>query len=121
MSACSLQIILSRSSVGLPNGENVDLEILLHEEQSSHASRPTRLRQLSTFASSSAKSFLPMPSSPVKSNDPGSRPSVNRRRSVFFTSSLPISLENILPLAQDSSLLQKGHHDAHDRLLSFVN
>src|SRR3977135_3173438 len=94
-SACSLQIILSLSSSSLPNGGNVDREIRLQEEHSSQASTPWRWRQFSDLASSSAKSFLPMPSSPVKSIEPGTRLPESKRRSDSFTSSLPMSLENI--------------------------
>src|SRR5438128_7312656 len=94
-SACSLQIIRSLSSSALPNGGKVDAEMRLHEEHSSQASTPTRSRQFMAFANSSAKSFLPIPSSPVKSREPGTRPLVSKRRRLSFTSSLPIRVENI--------------------------
>src|SRR5712692_11618880 len=95
MSACSLQIILSLSSSSLPNGGKVEREIRLHEEHSSQASTPTRLRQFIALASSSAKSFLPIPASPVKSSDPGTRPETSKRRSDSLTWSLPMRRENI--------------------------
>src|SRR5229473_7940421 len=94
-SACSLQINLSLSSSTFPNGGNVDREIRVHEEHSSQASTPTRLRQFIALASSSAKSFLPIPASPVKSSEPGTRPETSKRRSDSLTWSLPMSVENI--------------------------
>src|SRR5262249_22578287 len=100
MSACSLQIILSLLSSASLNGGKLELAILLHDEHSSHASTPERLRQFSALASSSAKSFFPMPSSPVKSREPGRRPPASNFRRVSLTSSLPISFENIKGKAQ---------------------
>src|SRR5260370_1705528 len=67
----------------------------LQDEHSSHASTPTRLRQFIAFASSSANTFLPIPSSPVNSSEPGTRPLTSRCRSDSFTSSLPMSVENM--------------------------
>src|SRR5260370_32065770 len=95
-SACSLQIILSLLSSSLVKGGKVDREIRLHEEHSSQASTPMRWRQFRAFANSSAKSVLPMPSSPVKSREPGTLPLDNKRRRDSFISSLPISLENMI-------------------------
>ena len=94
-SACSLQISRSRLSSSLLKGGNVDREILLHEEHSSQPSIPFRWRQFRALANSSAKSFLPIPSSPVNSSEPGRRPPAIKRRSDSFTSSLPMSLENM--------------------------
>src|SRR5258708_21085977 len=94
-SACSLQIILSLLSSSLGKGGKVDREIRLQDEHSSQASTPTRWRQFRALANSSAKSFLPMPSSPVKSIEPGTLPPESRRRRDSFTSSLPMSVENI--------------------------
>src|ERR1700730_10408046 len=94
-SVCSLQINLVSSSSSLPKEGNVEREILLHDEHWSHASTPLRLRQFRALANSSANSFLPIPCSPVKSSEPGTRPSASKRRRDSFTSSLPISVENI--------------------------
>jgi len=76
-------------------GGNVEFVIRLQEEQLSHASSATRCRQFKAFASSSAKSFLPTPSSPVKSNEPATRPLPSKRRSASLTLSFPIRCENI--------------------------
>src|SRR6266446_10598425 len=95
-SACSLQISRCLLSSSLVKGGNVDREIRLHEEHSSQASTPMRWRQFRALANSSAKSFLPMPSSPVKSKEPGTLPPDNKRRRDSFISSLPISVENII-------------------------
>src|SRR6266550_1886534 len=99
-SACSLQIILSLSSSTSPKGGNVDREILVQDEHSSHASTPTRLRQFIAFASSSANSFLPTPSWPVNSSEPGTRLLTSRCRSDSFTSSLPMRRENMIQQKQ---------------------
>src|SRR6185295_3129958 len=94
-SPCSLQIIRSLLSSALENGGKVDFAILRQEEHSSQASTPTRLRQFSALASSSANNFLPTPSSPVKSSEPGMRPLASKRRKVSFASSLPMRVANI--------------------------
>src|ERR1043166_6668615 len=94
-SPCSLQIIRSRLSKASENGGKVEFAILLHDEHSSQASAPARLRQFKALASSSANSFLPTPSSPVKSSEPGMLPLASKRRKVSFASSLPIRVANI--------------------------
>src|SRR5437773_1279774 len=94
-SPCSHQISRSLLSSALVNGGKVEFEILLQDEHSSHASTATRLRQFNALANSSAKSFLPMPASPVKSREPGMRPLASKCRSASLTSSLPIGRENI--------------------------
>src|SRR3977135_2601907 len=94
-SACSLQIILSLLSSSLVKGGNVDREIRLQDEHWSQASTPIRWRQFMALVNSSANSFFPMPSSPVKSIEPGTLPPERRRRRDSLTSSFPISLENI--------------------------
>src|SRR5215475_11196111 len=95
-SACSLQIILSLSSSAFPKGGKVEFEMRLQDEHSSHASKPWRFRQFSALAISRANNFLPIPSSPVKSREPGTRPPESNRRNDCFTSSLPMSVENII-------------------------
>src|SRR2546423_5765965 len=95
-SACSLQIIRSLLSSALENGGKVECEMRLHDEHSSQASTPTRLRQLSALANSSAKSFLPMPASPVNKSEPGTRPPVSNCRKPCFTSSFPMRVENMI-------------------------
>src|SRR5436190_2443457 len=94
-SPCSLQIIRSLLSSAAGNGGNLEFEIRLQEEHSSHASSPARCRQFNAFASSRANNFLPTPSSPVNSSEPPMRPLDNKRRSVSLTFSLPIRFENI--------------------------
>src|SRR5260370_39350075 len=94
-SPCSLQISRSLSSSSLPNGGNVDRDILRHDEHSSHASTPCRLRQLKAFANSRANSFFPIPWSPVNRSEPGTRPLSSSRRSDSLTSLLPMRRENI--------------------------
>src|ERR1051326_2191916 len=96
-SACSLQIIRSLLSSALENGGNVDFEIRLHDEHSSHASTPTRWRQLSALANSRANSFFPMPASPVNKSDPGTRPLLSNCRKACFTSSFPMRVANMGP------------------------
>src|SRR5262245_23754968 len=95
MSACSLQVKRSLLSSAPAKGGKVEFEIRLHEEHSSQPSIPARLRQLSALASSSANNFFPIPSSPVNRRDPGMRPPASKRRSASFTSSFPMSVENI--------------------------
>src|SRR5213080_1329387 len=118
-SMCSLQIKRLLSSSSFPNGAKAERPIRLHEEHSSQASKvrslvfglwslvrlfPTvRLRQLKALAISSAKSFLPMPSSPVKSSEPVVRPVASKRRSESFTSSLPMRRENIKAKRKEQS------------------
>src|SRR5262245_6622808 len=99
-SVFSLQIIRSLLSSASVKGGKVELASRRQDEHSSQPSTPTRLRQLSAFASSSANSFFPIPSSPVKRSDPGTRPPLSRRRSESFTSSLPIRDENIMSKEQ---------------------
>src|ERR1043165_874402 len=106
-SACSLQTILALSSSSSPNGGKLDREIRLHDEHSSQASTPWRLRQLSAFANSSANNFLPMPDSPVKRSEPGKRPLDKSRRSVSFASSLPMRFENIIGAKASEAKLVK--------------
>ena len=60
-----------------------------------HASTPRRERQFSARASSSAKSFLPSPSSPAKSSADGTRPCPSILRKVSFARSFPTSVSNI--------------------------
>src|SRR5437763_11426223 len=125
---CSLQIKRFLSSSSFPNGAKAERAIRLHDEHSSQESRvrtcvfglwslvwlsaPMRLRQLKALAISSAKSFLPMPSSPVKSSEPVVRPVASKRRSESFTSSLPMRRENIKakrkePSAKEQRALSK--------------
>src|SRR5437763_11991810 len=66
-----------------------------HDEQRSHASTPTGARQLSIFAISSAKSFLPTPASPANISAPGTRPVVSIRRKISLTRWFPARLVNI--------------------------
>src|SRR5216684_2729615 len=110
-SACSLQIIRSLLSSSLVKGGKVEREILLHEEHSSQASTPTRLRQLKALASSSANNFFPMPCSPVKSSEPGTRPLLSKRRNVSPASWLPISSENIKNSSPLCGLYKQRPHE----------
>src|SRR4051812_39196957 len=67
----------------------------LHAEHSSQASTPLGERQFRAFASSTANSFLPTPSGPVKSKAPGIRRASSIRRNKIFTLEFPASLSNI--------------------------
>ena len=106
-SACSLQIKRFLSSSSFPKGGNVDREMRLQEGHSSHASTPCRLRQLSAFATSSAKAFLPIPSSPVKRSERANRLVSSARRSDSLTSVLPINRENITSQAKGTVIRVK--------------
>src|SRR5438552_14495889 len=120
---CSLQIKRFLSSSSFPNGAKAERAIRLHDEHSLPESKvwsllcrslvvpllePRRLRQLKALASSSAKSFLPMPSSPVKSSEPVARPVASIRRSESFTSSLPMRRENIRAKGKGQRAKSKG-------------
>src|SRR6266852_2751939 len=120
-SACSLQISLSLLSSSSLKGGKVDREMRLQDEHSSHASTPTRLRQFIAFASSSANSFLPIPSSPVNSSEPGTRPLTSRCRSDSFTSSLPMSVENIKAKGQGQRAKGKTQRGTVSSLLALCS
>src|SRR5688572_26964020 len=68
----------------------------VQDEQTPHASLSFGVRQFKARATSRAKSFLPMPSSPVNSSAPGSRSETSMRFSAAFTRSFPVSSENII-------------------------
>src|SRR6185503_924402 len=88
-----------------------------HDEQTPHASRSFGVRQFKARATSSAKRFLPMPSSPVNSSAPGSRSVTSIRFSAALTREFPVSSSNILH-GQMASALEIGDDDFSHVLLS---
>src|SRR6185369_12247810 len=67
-----------------------------HDEQTPHASWSCGVRQFNARATSSAKSFLPTPSSPVNSMAPGSRSVTSIRFNTALTRAFPVSSSNIV-------------------------
>src|SRR4029079_225798 len=68
----------------------------VQDEHTPHASAFFGVRQFKARAISSAKSFLPMPSSPVNSIAPGSRSETSIRFSIPLTLAFPVSSSNIV-------------------------
>src|SRR5215213_1679317 len=66
-----------------------------HDAQTPQPSWSFGVRQFKARATSSAKSFLPMPSSPVKSIAPGSRSETSIRFKIALTREFPVSSSNI--------------------------
>src|SRR5678816_1174506 len=91
-----------------------------HEEQTPHASSFFGVRQFNARAISSAKSFLPMPSSPVNSIAPGSRSATSIRFSAALTREFPVSSSNILD-GEMASALEIWNDDFSHALLRFVD
>src|SRR6185369_3145354 len=81
-----------------------------HDEQTPHASPSFGVRQFNARAISSAKSFLPMPSSPVNSIAPGSRSETSIRFNMSLTREFPVSSSNII-YREVTPVLQKGNDD----------
>src|ERR1044072_1124084 len=81
-----------------------------HDEHTPHASSSFGVRQFKARAISSAKSFLPMPSSPVNSIAPGSRSETSIRFNISLTLAFPVSSSNIIH-RERAAALQKGNHD----------
>src|SRR5690349_23052276 len=91
-----------------------------HDEQTPHASLSFGVRQFKARATSSAKSFLPMPSSPVNSIAPGSRSLTSIRFSAALTREFPVSSSNILH-GQMASALKKRNDDFFHAFLGFFH
>src|SRR5689334_24362449 len=91
-----------------------------HDEQTPHASLFLGVRQFNTRATSSAKSFLPMPSSPVNSIAPGSRSDTSIRFSIALTREFPISSSNIFH-RQMAPGSQEGNNNLSQTLLCLLD
>src|SRR5215213_4681663 len=87
-----------------------------HDEQTPHASRSFGVRQFNARATSSAKSLLPIPSSPVNSIAPGSRSETSIRFSTALTREFPISSSNIIH-REVALALKEGNDDLFHTLL----
>jgi len=74
------------------------------------------VRQFNARATSSAKRFLPIPSSPVNSIAPGSRSLTSMRFSAALTREFPVSSSNIshfqLPIANCQLILSIGNRQS---------
>src|SRR5262245_55776018 len=70
------------------------------------------VRQFNAFATSSANSFLPIPSSPTNNSAPGKRPASSIRFSTSLTRSLPAIFSNILSSDLASSCMVRYQQDA---------
>src|ERR1041384_2289119 len=88
----------------------------VQDEQTPHASWSFGVRQFKARATSSAKRFLPMPSSPVNSMAPGSRSATSIRFSAALTREFPVSSSNILH-GQMASALEIWNDDFSQALL----
>src|SRR5215207_5796243 len=92
----------------------------VHDEQTPHASSSLGVRQFNARAISSAKSFLPMPSSPVNSMAPGSRSVTSIRFSIALTREFPVSSSNISH-RQVTPALQEGNDDLFHTLVGVLH
>src|SRR6185369_17983422 len=91
-----------------------------HDEQTPHASPSLGVRQFKARAISSAKSFLPMPSSPVNSIAPGSRSETSIRFNTALTREFPVSSSNIFH-RQMTAGLQERNDDFPQTLLCLLD
>src|ERR1044072_5415563 len=87
-----------------------------HDEQTPHASPSFSVRQFKARAISSAKSFLPIPSSPVNSIAPGSRSETSIRFNIALTREFPVSSSNIVH-CEVAAALQIGNDDLSQAFL----
>src|ERR1043166_9804733 len=92
----------------------------VQKEQTPPGSWPFGVRQFSARATSSAKRFLPMPSSPTNSSAPGSLSATSIRFSDALTRSFPVSSSNIIH-CEVSAALQKWNDDLFDAFLCVVD
>src|SRR5262249_1648875 len=92
----------------------------VHDEQTPHASWSFGVRQFNARATSSAKRFLPIPSSPVNSNAPGSRSATIIRLSAALTRSFPVNSSNIIH-REVPAALQKRNDDFPDTFLCLLD
>src|ERR1043165_4105318 len=92
----------------------------VHEEQTPHASWSFGVRQFNARATSSAKRFLPMPSSPTNSSAPGSLSATIIRFSEALTRSFPVSSLNIIHRKM-SAAFQKRNDDLLDAVLRVLD
>src|ERR1041385_1502243 len=92
----------------------------VHDEQTPHASWSCGVRQFNARATSRAKRFLPMPSSPTNSSAPGSLSVTSIRFSDALTRSFPVSSSNIIH-CEVSAALQKWNDDLFDAFLCVVD
>src|SRR5262249_38285684 len=91
----------------------------VQDEQTPHASWSFGVRQFSARATSSAKRFLPIPSSPTNSNAPGKRSATSIRFSAALTRSFPVNSSNIFH-REMAAALQEGNDDVfHTCLRAF--
>src|ERR1041384_3476904 len=88
----------------------------VQEEHTPHASWSFGVRQFKARATSRAKSFLPIPSSPVNSSAPGSRSAISMRFSAALTRSFPVSSANIVH-REVASTLKIRNDDLSNALL----
>src|SRR5678815_5422154 len=92
----------------------------VQDEHTPHASRSFGVRQFKARATSSAKRFLPMPSSPTNSIAPGNRSVTSMRFNAALTRSFPVNSSNIVHRRM-SAALQKWNDDVFEALLCVLN
>src|SRR5688572_27741022 len=93
-----------------------------HDEHTPHASRSFGVRQFNERATSSAKRFLPTPSSPANSSAPGRRSDTSIRLSASLARVLPVSSLNIhFVRCQITSTTQKRDEDLPDSIMRLFN
>src|ERR1051326_5364515 len=92
----------------------------VQEEQTPHASWSFGMRQFSARATSSAKRFLPMPSSPTNSSAPGSLSATSIRFNAALTRSFPVSSLNIIH-REMAAALQKRNDDLFHAFLRVLD
>src|SRR6185369_4187855 len=91
----------------------------VHDEHTPHASWSFGVRQFSARATSSANSFLPIPSSPVNSSAPGRRPDTSMRFNAALTRAFPVSSSNILHCQVPATLQERNDYVFHAFLRAF--
>src|SRR6185369_4483148 len=92
----------------------------VHDEQTPHASWSFGVRQFNARATSSAKRFLPMPSSPTNSIAPGNRSVTSIRFNAALTRSFPVSSANIVH-REMAAALQVRNDDLPDTFLRVLD
>src|SRR5947209_3311166 len=92
----------------------------MQEGQRSHASPSAGVRQFKDLAISSAKSFLPTPSSPANSSAPGTRPIASIRLKISLTRWFPTKLENISKCRSQNPEFRMERAASHIYRFSFI-
>src|ERR1041385_6142769 len=92
----------------------------VHDEQTPHASWSFGVRQFNARATSSAKRFLPMPSTPTNNSAPGKRSATSICFSAALTRSFPVNSSNIFH-REMAAALQEGNDNLLDARLRVLD